>query len=126
MRSGGTYEEGKETTAGAGVAGRASGVVADVPRVLAMTDGHTKEGSFQVTLNLTGDMVWQLARLLDMAKMIDGHDFDTKKRPETLDVIAYRAFLEEILQLLYKSIDDSSLVPEVQSDSSDHPDAAEA
>lgn len=70
-----------------------------------MTDGHTEAGSYEVTLKLTGDMVQQLTRLLDMAKMINGRDIDTQKRPETMDVIAYRAFLEEILVILYKAIE---------------------
>lgn len=71
-----------------------------------MTDGHTTEGSYEVTLKLTGDQVSQLARLIDMAKMIDGHDIDGTERPETMQLIAYRAFLEEILQLLYKAIEE--------------------
>lgn len=69
-----------------------------------MTDGHTTKGSYEVTLKLTGDQVSQLARLIDMAKMIDGHEF-VQTNPETMDIIAYRAFLEEILQLLYKAIE---------------------
>jgi hypothetical protein len=71
----------------------------------AMTNGHTQKGSYHVTLDLTGDQVSQLSRLIEMAKMIDGHDYDIQTRPETLDVIAYWAFLEEILQILYKSIE---------------------
>lgn len=41
-----------------------------------------------------------------MAKMIDGRDFDTQKLPPRMDVIAYRAFLEEILTLLNEAIED--------------------
>lgn len=72
-------------------------------------DGHTEKGSYKVTLVLTGDMVEQLTRLIDMAKMMDGRDVDTQSWPETMDVIAHRAFLEEILQLLYKGLNNHPL-----------------
>lgn len=73
-------------------------------------DGHTKFGSYKVTLELTGDMVEQLTRLLDMAKLMDGRDLNTQTRPQTMDVLSYRAFLEEILQLLYRAINNSKPV----------------
>lgn len=72
-------------------------------------NGNTKEGNFKITLQLTRDQVEQLTRLVDMAKMINGRDFNTQKRPETFDVIAYRMFLQEILQILYKSLEKASL-----------------
>lgn len=71
-----------------------------------MSDGHTPQGSYKVTLELTGDMVEQLTRLVDMAKMINGRDIDTQERPDTMELIAYRAFLEDILQLLYKALEE--------------------
>jgi hypothetical protein len=70
-----------------------------------MSDGHTKEGSYRITLNLSEDQVKQLTRLVEMAKVINGN-MDPRGRPETLDVLAHRAFLEEILQILYKAIED--------------------
>lgn len=68
-----------------------------------MTDGHTKAGSYKVTLTLTGDMLEQLIRVVDLIKMMNGRDFDTQKRPETFDVLAYREFLKEIATILYKA-----------------------
>lgn len=53
-------------------------------------------------------MVEQLVRLLEMAKMIDGRDIDTSN-PQRMDVIAYRAFLEDILTLLNNAIDKAQL-----------------
>lgn len=71
-------------------------------------DGHTPEGSYEVSLTLSGDQAKQLARLVDMAKMMDGRDIKIQDKPETFDIIAYRAFLEEILQILYKAIEQYS------------------
>lgn len=72
-------------------------------------DGHTEKGSYKVTLELTKDMVDQLTRLLSLAKMMNGRDIDTGHRPETMDIIAYRTFLEEITRILYKSINGGAL-----------------
>lgn len=71
-------------------------------------DGHTSEGSYKVTLHLTGDMVEQLVRLLDMAKMMDGREYNPND-PQRMDVLAYRAFLEDILVILRDAIDREQL-----------------
>jgi hypothetical protein len=55
-----------------------------------VADGHTKEGAWIVHLELSEDQVQQLARLLDMAKMMNGdhieHQFNDYPK-ETFDII---------------------------------------
>jgi hypothetical protein len=68
----------------------------------------TKKG-YRVVVELDSDQAEQLTRLLDMAKMIDGRRIDTEyiedeRRHDTMDIIGYRAFLEEILVLIRDAI----------------------
>lgn len=69
-----------------------------------MVDGNTPDGGRPVILTLTEDETRQLIRSMEWAKMMDSHE-DKPPHPQRLDVMAHRAFLEQILDKLHQEID---------------------
>lgn len=73
-------------------------------------DGHTKQGSWTVKLKLSEDQVQQLIRSMEWAKHMDSHE-DEPGFPQLLEVQAHRAFLQEILDVLYEAIIEQRQLP---------------
>lgn len=67
-------------------------------------DGHTRRGAYKITVTLTKDQVDQLIRSMEWAKMMDSHTDNPPDFPQRLDVMAHRAFLQEILNIMYEAI----------------------
>lgn len=63
-------------------------------------DGHTLEGRWPVTLELTADQVEMLVRSIRVAVLTNG------AVGETMEVIAYREFLKEIIGLLETALEE--------------------
>lgn len=75
-------------------------------------DGHTKAGSYEITITLTKDQIDQLTRSMEWAKMMDSHDDNPPQYKQDnltkMEVIAHRAFLQEILDILYAAVPERS------------------